>query len=302
MDDTKIGCLVEDPTKDLPIGTTIEFKLIAPLDSNAVRYPQTLNNWDYFQGALLALMIKTADDVHIFGTAFMISPGLAITATHVVYDFKEIIESGKVAFYCMGIRSECTELWKVTSLIFNEIDDICFLLVSTVSNVSENHKFYRFGLTTRTPKNGETIQIFGFREHQSKMSTSSFQFTVDIFASSGIVTAVYPYGRGKTYMPYPVIELDCGSLCGMSGGIGIDKNGLVVGIISRGMDTEDQCGPTYLSWIIGALVKEVYPTWPNGLYSGITQLMNMDERLIYIDRRDALISDNCGCRYETWFE
>ena len=302
MDDTRKGCVVEDPIGDLPIGTTIEFNLITPIVSDAVRYPQTVNNWDYFQGALLALVIKTADETHIFGTAFMIAPGLAITATHVVYDFKGIIESGKVAFSCMGIRKECIELWKVTSITFNEIDDICLLLVSAASSVSESHKFYRFGLTTRAPKNDEIIQIFGFREHQSKMSTSSCQFTIDLFASSGIVTAVYPHGRGKTYMPYPVIELDCGSLCGMSGGIGIDKNGLIIGVISRGMDTEDQCGPTYLSWIIGALEKEVFPTWPNGLYSGVNQLINFDERLLYIDRRDAIINDNGAGKYSIWFE
>jgi hypothetical protein len=251
----------------------------------------------------MGLVIKAENEVHILGTAFMVAPGIALTATHIISNYIDEIKDGKMAIYCAGIRSECVELWKVLSIAYSPDDDISVFSICAASELPPDKIYYRFGITTRAPKNGEAIQIYGFREHSIVNCYDKVEFGTDIFASTGTVTAVYPYGIGKTYIPYPIIELNCGSLGGMSGGIAIDQNGLVIGIVSRGLDTEDQCGPTYVSWIINSLTKNITLQWPQGLYTIPTTLLSLNEYLLYIDNREALSgSTEEQTMYKIWFE
>lgn len=303
MDDMKKGVISEDPINNLDIGSSLVFKLVTFVNSDANQTPQSVTNWDFFQGALMGLVIKAENEVHIFGTAFMVAPGIALTATHIVSSFIDENKHGKIAIYCVGIRSECIELWKVLSITYNPNDDISVISICAASELPPDKTYYRFGITTRAPKSGEVVQIYGFREHTITSYYDKVEFGTNVFVSKGTVTAIHPYGIGKTYIPYPVIELNCGSLGGMSGGIAIDQNGLVIGIVSRGLDTEDQRGPTYVSWIINSLTKNVALSWPQGLYSVPTTLLSLNEYLLYIDNREALSgSTEEQTKYKIWFE
>ena len=45
--------------------------------------------------------------------------------------------------------------------------------------------------------------------------------------------------------PFPVIEISCGTLGGMSGGAVLDASGSVIGILSAGLSHDDGRGPSY---------------------------------------------------------
>ena len=297
-------CVVSDnPLIDFPLGSSITFCTLGGIEAQATRQPDSVKNWEYFQGALLNLFFKYKEEIEVVGTAFMVSPGLAMTATHNIFDKVEEISRGEAIPCCYGLRDAKAELWRISSIIYSPDDDIALLSLEANTQIVEDQIFYKFGITTRTPKNGEEIFICGFRGTGEITEVDVASLQSDMYIAAGTVVAVYPHGRDKVLLPYPVIEVSCGSLGGMSGGIAIDKNGLVIGIVSRALDTEDCCGPTYVSWIILSLTKSIPSLWPPGLITVPTPLLTMDPRLVYIDKREALSgSTENELNYKIWFE
>lgn len=300
----RVSCIVtSNPLNSMAIGATIAFKIIDGLSSNATKKPDFVINWEYFQGALMSLALKSGSETQMIGTAFMVAPGVAITATHNLYNCIDEMSRGEIVPYCIGIRDTTADLWRVSSVTYGEDDDISLLSLEANSGLPLDNTYYQFGITTRAPMNGEEIHIVGFRAEGTVNEGSLKGLYCNIITAIGSVIAVYPHGRDKMLIPYPAIEIDCGSLGGMSGGVAIDRNGLVVGIISRGFDTEDQSGPTYVSWIIKALIKHFPISWPPGLSMAPMSLLNMDSRLVFIDRREALEgSTENELNYTIWFE
>ena len=87
----------------------------------------------------------------------------------------------------------------------------------------------------------------------------------------------------------------------MSGGAALDQSGLLVGVISRGLNTAEGDGPTYLSWIISALGRKVELCWPSGLYKTPVSPLSINEGLIFIDKREALAgTTDAQLRYKIW--
>jgi hypothetical protein len=148
-----VGLVSSDPLGDLPVGASITFNPIVFGGSNANDRPQSVNNWEVFKGAVLGVVLKSADSSTMVGTAFMIAPGIAITASHIFSDILDDLQNGKVVPYCLGVR-EAMEIWIVKKFSYG-VDDITVLSIAPVSKLPEDGKYYRMGLTTRAPKNGE---------------------------------------------------------------------------------------------------------------------------------------------------
>jgi hypothetical protein len=103
-------------------------------------------------------------------------------------------------------------------------------------------------------------------------------------------------------MPYPTIEIACGSLGGMSGGAILDDDGFLLGVTSRGVDADDGLGPTFAAWIVGALHRSVELPWPPGVYSSPIHLLDIDDRLLGIEGREKVaVVDGMTMHYEVWF-
>ena len=104
-------------------------------------------------------------------------------------------------------------------------------------------------------------------------------------------------------IPFPVIEITCGSLGGMSGDAVLDRNSLLMGIISHGLTTDDKSGPTFAAWIVGALNRKLEIPWPPGLYGDEVHVLDIPEQLLRIEGRDAVsVVDGNRFRYRIWFE
>ena len=65
----------------------------------------------------------------------------------------------------------------------------------------------------------------------------------------------------------------------------LDDAGHLVGVVSRGLSTEEGTGPTYASWVVGALNRVVELSWPPGVYPKRVHLMDLDHRLLRIEGR-----------------
>lgn len=296
------GRIASDPLRVLPLGSNINFKLVEFGDSNATQRPNSVGNWDFFKGAITSLALKSQTSQELVGTAIIVAPGLAISASHNLGSVIAAMEQGQVVPYCFGVRDKQLEIWKVNKVSYCEKSDIALLSIEAASEVPEDRTYYRLGISTRTPIVGEPVHIVGFRSGRAT-NASTNDFGADLFTSVGEVAAVYPEGRDKLLLPFPAIELHCGSLGGMSGGAALDKNGLVIGIISRGLEADDGHGPTYLSWILNGLDREIEIPWPPGLHKGSVSPLSMDGRLLFIDRREALAKNAEGqLEYTTWFE
>jgi hypothetical protein len=296
-----VGLVSSDPLGDLPVGASITFNPIVFGGSDANDRPQSVNNWEVFKGAIFSVVLKSADSSTFLGSAFMIGPGIAITASHLFSDILDELQNGKVVPYCLGIRETTLEIWIVTKFSYGA-DDTTVLSIEPVSKLPENGKYYRMGLTTRTPKTGEKLHIVGFRA-ETLIQGPNPTFSGHMYTSVGTVVDVHPNGTDRFLKPYPVIELNCGSLGGMSGGAAIDEHGFVMGIVSSGLQTADGGGPTYVSWIINAMGRMLEVPWPPGAYKMPVSLLSLDDPTILIEGREALAgTTENGVVYKVWFE
>lgn len=296
------GTKVEDPLSNLPIGSSINFEPIVFGGSDAGAIPDGVANWTFFDGALMTLLVGTSEGIKAMGTVVAVAPGLAITATHIIGDYVNDIVGGTAAVLCAAPSRHGLELWDVRKVNFTEADDIAFLSLERASAITEDWRLRTIPATTRTPQEGETLHVIGFRLATVHADGASFGLEGDLFAASGEVIAVHYPVRDKFLMPFPTIEIGCGALGGMSGGAVLDDQGHLIGVISTSLATEDGEGPTFASWLVGGLNREVQITWPPGLYSNPIHVVDIDERLLRLEGRERIhIIDSNSYNYEVWF-
>jgi hypothetical protein len=215
------GIVSNYPLANLPIDSSISYEPVVIGGSNASIVPEGVSNWDFFQGAVLAVTTKwPGSSVVVEGTAVVIAPGLALTATHVLDRVLPYLASGDAAVACIGVRSEALDIWNVRKVSYTESDDLAYLSLELASPWVEGWYFTSLGVTTRAPKQGEKLTIVGFRFDDLQEEDGRFAAAGHLYAAAGTVTAVYCTFRDPTLMPYPAIEISCGSLGAMSGGAG----------------------------------------------------------------------------------
>jgi len=290
-DQTKAGrktakAVVSNPAgTPLPNGTKIESVSFG--GSDASKIPKSVKNWEFFEGSIVAVFIRSGSENRFLGSAAMIAPGLAVTATHIFADDLESIRNGTGAPYCTGIGSEISMMWAVCELNYTTDSDIAFLSIKLLSSPPEGWTIKTFALTTRTPVIGEHVSVLGFRLGKRLLNNSRCAaFSGHLYASTGTVAAVHHHIRDRVMMPFPVIEIACGTLGGMSGGALIDIDGFLLGVNCGSFETEDQEGPASASWIIGAITRRIKIPWPTGLYPSNVRLLEIDPAILCIEGRE----------------
>lgn len=297
------GVVTTDPLGALPVGTTLNIEPVPFIGADAGSIPRTVTNWTYFEGALLCVLVRTHDHDLAMGSAVMVAPGLAVTATHTFRDWIVDIEAGDVSLLCMGPSSVGCDLWLVRHVSFTDEDDITFLSLELASSIGSDWRVRTLPITTRAPRPGEALHVVGFRFEADRTSGVAITLRGTLFIATGVVTAIHHPIRDRVLMPYPVIEVACGSIGGMSGGALLDDRGFVLGLVGRGLATEDGQGPTSAPWIIGGLNRLLDISWPPGLYQPSSHVLDIDNGLVSIEGRERMrILSPTEYQYELWFD
>ncbi len=300
------GVVSPDPLTLMPIGSSIPVRPVMFGSSDGGSIPLGVSNWTFFDGALLALGFRgAAGGAEILGSAVMIAPGLALTATHVLTNHLPQLTDGSVVGICMGPREGGLDLWKLRSISYDEADDLAFLSLELMSPIGDDWSFRTLPLTTRCPAVGETVTITGFRFAEGwpwPEGGAPLPAVGELFASTGAVSVVYHPRRDTSVITYPAIEISCGSLGAMSGGAVLDRDGCLLGVISRGWNTEDGEGPSYAAWIVsGALGRSLDVPWPPGAYPSPVTVTSIPDSALRIIGRDALTVNGTSVAYKVWF-
>jgi hypothetical protein len=101
----------------------------------------------------------------------------------------------------------------------------------------------------------------------------------------GEVAQHFLNGRGSM-LPGPTIEVACSTPGGLSGGPAFDKNGKVFGILSSSLNHEDGRGPSFVSLLWPALVRQVTPFFLPQAFPASVRLLDFE--FCSIDRRDVI--------------
>jgi hypothetical protein len=298
----------DEPLKSWPVDQPIPVEVVAPGDPTAGPIAQSLSNWGYFDGALLSLGLQSSPEegLRIEGSAVMIAPGLAVTATHVFMDFWEGLEAGQERMALQGIRSDGTaDMWNVQNITRTDGDDMALLGVDLMSKIHPDWYISTFPLTTRTPVPGEPILIAGFREdkefrHVEPGELGAQTNVGDMYIAQGKVGDIYEDGRDAVLLSFPSFEVNCGSHGGMSGGAVLDDAGKLLGVITRGWATDGGDGPTYATRITELLNRPVRLTWPPGLHPERAALVDIDSQVLDLEGRDKLVQIDGQFGYQIW--
>lgn len=268
--------IITDPLATPAHGTKFTCSSLNIAQVEAEAAPLTVENYEYFDGALLAVCIGYGDTYKVEGTAVMIGLGLALSAKHVVDDHREALAGGEAVLLCMGVRGDGTVAgWHCYSMEGAPSgSDLTLLSLKLVSDMPADGDFATIPLTTRIPPPGERLTIVGFRFDNEPVDANPVDDPVPLIGSMYVSQGAagqfsYPI-HDSLLAPYPTIEVLSGTLGGMSGGAVIDVNGHVVGITSRGLSHDDQKGPSLAAWWLPALFWTPVISWPTGMHDGVS--------------------------------
>jgi S1-C subfamily serine protease len=296
------GVVVGDPASKEPVGAKLDF-IYGLFPPRATSVSGTLDEWDYFEGCVLAIGFLNNDRFFVEGSGFVVAPGVAITAAHVITNRLDQLKGEELVLICMGIAADARlVMWNVDTLKIISNSDLCLLGVTLATAIPVSRKIHFVTVTTRTPMVGEQLMVVGFRAAQFEFSADHFnsEFRGDLRVGIGPVTEIYLDGRDKIMLPWPTTEVDCVTLGGMSGGPVFDESGRVVGLLTSSIGSdEDAPGTSHISHLWPALTAEISPTWPGGLHPPSTALFKMG-RLCPIEGCDAMSTEGDDTFYKVW--
>lgn len=280
---TADGTITEDPLSDLPIGA--QLKISADLFTTTKPFALTsIENWDFFRGALLALHFGTSQNQRTMGSGVMVAPGVALAAKHVIEPELDEILHGPHGFICTGIAQDQIVIWRVHQITLIDNCDLALLTLTAASALPA--VLSQATATTRLPRVGERVMFAGFRS-ETEDFTSCDSMLLSVKVAHGIVTAQHINGRDRTMLPGPVFEVESEALGGMSGGPAFDEAGFMIGLLSTSFGQ----GPAYFSLLWPALTEPISPIWPPGLHKTPVSLLDMDRRICGIQKPEAIIAN-----------
>src|SRR5205823_2717409 len=118
---------------------------------------------DSFHGVILAVVFTDSICDFVDGSAVLVAPGIALCAWHVVEPRISATMAGHVHLHCLGVTPSGSRLWHVRKVTHVPETDVAILGLSLASEISAGATLHQAYLTTRFPKVGERLTIYGFR-------------------------------------------------------------------------------------------------------------------------------------------
>jgi hypothetical protein len=204
----------------------------------------------------LRVLVELPDwKFHVVGTATLIGAHLAVTAKHVLEDARDRfgakqtprgIESGYSLRLCQVLPGPIYRIWNVFKA-WNSTSDIAILhLGLDRASVPEKKIEWRSPLIRVTPPpSGQRVLAFGYRESQIEVTRGPdgaphIELNDIPTTSAGVVGEIFPERRDASMLTFPCFEVRARFPHGMSGGLVIDEQGALCGLVCSGFQLDDQ--------------------------------------------------------------
>jgi hypothetical protein len=221
----------------------------------------------------LALVSSHGDDVRCIGTGFLVAPGLALTAAHIVQGWLDLQDQPRfeaVAFSVTAYQlfNDIALPWHVVRMHAHWTSDLAFLELARPDWWGDSEGQIRppvARLNVNPPANGAEVRVFGFPG--SFIEDRILKVTPAESVSR--VRTVVMKSSACGFRPLSHVELDGEIQSGMSGGPCFDSEWNVVGVCSTGIDTSPDESPLAtiaLVWPVMALSIDLFgsgafPAW-----------------------------------------
>lgn len=210
-------------------------------------------------------------DLHCYGSCFIAWHGMAITAKHVVDELLRkdptIIAGKPCKFVYWIIQVKWTTnghqyvLWTIDSIATSPHADIAIIWLKALDQNATQYKDWKtVPITFDPPPIGATIRAFGLHNIRfdgsrpnSNGKFEHIEVNSDRSISSGVVKLHYWEGRDRGLYNFPCFETNARFEHGMSGGLVINEDSQVCGIV---------CGSLPPSSIGEEHVSYVSMLWP----------------------------------------
>jgi len=211
------------------------------------------------QVAMRALVAFPNWELRMLGTASLIGGYLALTARHVVEQALRLTTVNKV-----GDKHEVTggqlqllqvlpgshyRFWNVAQLwVTNSDIAILHLALDSASDLDLPINWISLRVRATPPPTGQKVVAFGYRESVVRPSTGpSGGPHIDIndkpTTSAGYVGQIFEVRRDSGILNFPCFEVHAKFAHGMSGGIIVDEDGRLCGLICAGTEFDDPAIP-----------------------------------------------------------
>ncbi len=234
-----------------------------------------------FGGALLFLESITAAGAHVHGSAFLVAPGIALTAWHTIKDWQDAghFDEPNHCIFAGGMAGDQLRVWEVRSCSSPVVGgDVALLVLAPRFPLGEAVTICHFELSAALPAVASEVTTLGMRLEPADAvlpfgAAPAELPTVSIttIASTGAITDHYIGGIPR--IKAPCFAAEACSVGGMSGGPVFDEHGRVVGVVSEsigGDDPDDYISFVSLVWP-GAMF-EFEGVWPKGLFPAGSRL------------------------------
>jgi hypothetical protein len=272
------GYVTEKPYR-LPPGQrlAVQSALVKPRSSGTslVDAGNTLN------GPMLALWCLGNNVGNHRGSAFLLAPGVAITARHVIEDYEanEGLFKGGAELIAFGQQGGVGLSWIVHSVMRPEAGDAAILLMDLHSPLPNDFTLMVYAPGARIPGIGELGTVLGIRTNLpdgvnaiGSASGALGKLEASTIASTGPVSDHYPE-RGPL-VGAPCFAIEATAIGCMSGGPIFDERGMVVGMISNSIAFgQDYTTIGALLWDI--LSVDIEPSWPVDYWPSRTRLRDL---------------------------
>jgi hypothetical protein len=232
------------------------------------------------KGTVLALDWVVGKRHHIWGSAVMVAPGVALTARHVVDAMREKgFLTGDDGGYllALGFHEHGVVFWNPDSFTSVGAGDIAVLTMvrATASPALPPDTPIPVNAATmalRVPAVGEMISMFGFTATETVFEDGN-AVGLSLLGGVGPVLDVYPQRRDQR-LAGPSACVAAKTVGGMSGGGAFDAQGRLIGVISAGIGEE----PSFISLAWPCLFSPLQIAWPPGLINEPATLYDLGRR------------------------
>lgn len=230
-------------------------------------------------GAVLALDWVVGRTHHIWGSAVMVAPGVALTARHVVDAMREegfLAQEGGYLL-ALGFHAHGVVFWNPDSFTPVGAGDVAVLtLVRATASPSPSAGMpipvSAATMAMRSPGEGERISMFGFTATDAVFEDGK-TVALSLLGGVGPVLEIYPERRDQR-LGGPSACVAATTVGGMSGGGAFDEQGRLIGLISAGIGDDT----SFISFVWPCMFTPLQTAWPPGLVQERTTLHELGRR------------------------